>query len=497
MEYPFVKCLNPLELYDSRNNKIFVPCGKCVACSNTKRASLSLKLRLEEQNCKYCYFLTLTYDDDNLPLFTIGWDTLLTGVCRLYNATQRLRDDNEIDDYCSDYFEGSPEFFDSIDYYNSFVSRYEKKYNKSCVYGHGFIALLYYRDIQLFLKRLRKFISKNYDEKIRYYIIGEYGTKSLRPHWHLLLFFNSSSLSQAFENCENVGTTERPCECPVFIRSLWKYGIIDSKRTNGECYNYVSSYVNRSSNFPQLLVLLCDQKAYHSVALGEVLPEEDIVQHIKKDDFRFFDLQFYLDSSGNEIPYALWRSYYNKYFPTFTCSGRLSLEQTYRVLTCFETLSDIYHSDSPSFLAHEVFKHFRLKEDNFHDVFDYIYFAYYSTLHASDVSLCSCLVQVISASKKFLKVARLCCCSPCEYFRKYCSFYKYKNLTLLNNHFENCSDDVYRSLYYDTYLPHALDTTYMLTPEFKDFSLSEKVRFTRSIKHRNVVAENNVSSNFI
>lgn len=497
MDYPFIKCLHPLELFDSRHNKIFVPCGNCVACNNTKRSSLALKLRLEENNCKYCYFVTLTYDDDNLPLFTIGWDTLLNGVCRIYNRSSRLVGDLGLDEFCSDFYDGSSEFWDSIDYYNSFVSRYEKKYHKSCVYGHGNYALLYYRDIQLFLKRLRKYINKNYNEKIRYYVIGEYGTKSLRPHWHLLLFFNSSSLSQAFEDCQNVGTSQRPCECPLFLRPLWQFGIVDSKRTNGECYNYVSSYVNKSSNFPKLLISLCDQKAYHSIGLGEILSEKDIISNIQKDNFRFFDSQSYVDSFGVKIPYAVWRSYYCKYFPNFSCSSQLTLEETYRVLTSFETLKDIYNSDSPTLLAHLVFKHFRTFETDFHDVFKYIRFAYLATTHSKNVSLCSCLVQVISASKKFLNSARLCGCSPCEYFRKYCRFYKYKNLTLLYQHFVNCEDSVYRSLYYSTYLVYGLDKSFMLSPQFVDFSLSEKVRFTRSIKHRNVVAENNVSSNLI
>lgn len=484
-------------MFDSRHNRIFVPCGKCVPCQNTKRAALSLKLRLEEQNCKFCYFVTLTFDDDNLPLFTLAWDKLCNGVVCLHPFSERLRKDTAISDFCDDLYDGSSEFFDSVDYYNNFVVNYEHKYSKSCVYGHGKIALLYYRDIQLFLKRIRKYIIKNYGEKIRYYVIGEYGTKSLRPHWHLLLFFNSVELSQAFEDCENVGTSRRPCECPKFLRPFWEYGIIDSKRTNGECYNYVSSYVNKPSSFPKLLVLLCDQKAYHSIGLGQILSEKDIISNIKKDNFGYFEQQYYLSSDGSQVPYALWRSYYNKYFPTFSCSGCLSLEQTYRVLTSFETLKSLVGSDEVSVIARFLFNHYRRRLPDDHDIFGYLRFAYVSVLHSHNIGLLSCLKSVLYASKKFLSCARLCDCSPVEYFRKYQKFYSFKNLSVLYQHFDNCSDSSYRSLYYQTYLPFRLDDSYQLSKEFSDFTLSEKVRFYRSIKHRDTVALNNVDSNLI
>lgn len=41
------------------------------------------------------------------------------------------------------------------------------------------------REAQLLLKRIRKAI---YPRKIRYFIVGEYGEKSLRPHYHAVLF---------------------------------------------------------------------------------------------------------------------------------------------------------------------------------------------------------------------------------------------------------------------------------------------------------------------
>lgn len=44
------------------------------------------------------------------------------------------------------------------------------------------------RDCILFMKRLRKAYAKISDKKIKYYLVGEYGSKRGRPHYHVLLF---------------------------------------------------------------------------------------------------------------------------------------------------------------------------------------------------------------------------------------------------------------------------------------------------------------------
>lgn len=493
----FVKCFSPLVLKDSRGYPYQVPCGRCVACQNNKRSSLSLKLRLEEYTYKYCYFLTLTYDDDHLPLFSLGRDPLTQDFIRLYPYSRRLRNDSFIDDFCGDFYNFDSDFVDKMDYYSSFVINYERKYHKSCVYGHGLYALLYYRDIQLFLKRIRKHIFKYYGEKIRFYVIGEYGTKSLRPHWHLLFFFNSSSLSQAFENCENVGTSSRPCQCPLFLRPFWEFGICDSKRTNGECYNYVSSYVNQSSNFPKLLVLLSNQKAYHSVQLGQILPIESFVSAIQKGDFSFFERQFYVDVSGVENPYSVWRSYYSRFFPQFTCSSRMSFEETYRVLTCYETLRVLFNTDSITDICRALFRHYHFGYPDTHDIFDYLRFAYYSVLHSKNVSLLSALRSCVSASRAFLRAARMCDLTPTAYFRKYMDFYKYIGLSRLRSHYENCQDAEYRTNYYNIYQLSHIDGSYIYgsDSEYSRFCVSEQIRFLRSIKHRDQIALLNINSN--
>lgn len=53
------------------------------------------------------------------------------------------------------------------------------------VADHSHAHALFYSDVQLYLKRLRKQMGGG----VRYVVAGEYGSKKGRAHWHLLLFF--------------------------------------------------------------------------------------------------------------------------------------------------------------------------------------------------------------------------------------------------------------------------------------------------------------------
>ena len=46
------------------------------------------------------------------------------------------------------------------------------------------VQTLLYTDVQKFLKRLRK----AYKSKLRYFIAGEYGEQTARPHYHMILY---------------------------------------------------------------------------------------------------------------------------------------------------------------------------------------------------------------------------------------------------------------------------------------------------------------------
>lgn len=62
-------------------------------------------------------------------------------------------------------------------------------------------------DLQKFIKRLRKHQSKITSQKIRYYAVGEYGTTTARPHYHILLFNIDNRTSSNIENIWGMGHT--------------------------------------------------------------------------------------------------------------------------------------------------------------------------------------------------------------------------------------------------------------------------------------------------
>lgn len=118
-------CLTPRRIKIDPENKIhfsnienvygkeyLIDCGQCLECQKKYSRSWLVRLIMEFQDYKdTTYFITLTYNDDNLPVS------------------------------------------------------------------------LSKRHVQLFLKRLRKEVGK-----FRYFLVGEYGGTTYRPHYHLIIF---------------------------------------------------------------------------------------------------------------------------------------------------------------------------------------------------------------------------------------------------------------------------------------------------------------------
>lgn len=94
------------------------------------------------------------------------------------------------------------------------------------------------RDLQLFFKRLRKHFS---DRKIRYYICGEYGPKTLRPHYHAIIFgldLNELKDTRVVQKNE-VG--DLLYSSPT-LAAIWSNGMIGIGEVNFKTCSYVGRY---------------------------------------------------------------------------------------------------------------------------------------------------------------------------------------------------------------------------------------------------------------
>lgn len=89
------------------------------------------------------------------------------------------------------------------------------------------------RDVQLFIKRLRKLS----DEKLRYYAVAEYGSKTHRPHYHIILFNLSHDFDSAnllLTNAWGNGQIQVGSVTPASIAYVTKYVFQKGKNWEGE-----------------------------------------------------------------------------------------------------------------------------------------------------------------------------------------------------------------------------------------------------------------------
>lgn len=114
------RCLTPIVLRQHTDEQQDVACGKCPGCVKKRVSNWSFRLVKQGEVSTSALFITLTYDNEHVPITPNGFMTL------------------------------------------------EKT------------------DLQKFFKRLRKQYTDG--RKIKYYGCGEYGSRTSRPHYHIILF---------------------------------------------------------------------------------------------------------------------------------------------------------------------------------------------------------------------------------------------------------------------------------------------------------------------
>lgn len=277
---PFCRCLNPKKVFNPYTNEVVIaPCGHCKACNLNRNLLNSFKCSLEQSQNKYTLFITLTYANRFIPR-----------AC-FVDSTQSLCGADLVDKSTGEYLgpvEMSPEKREQL----------LKKF-----YLFGDVPYLRKDDLQKFFKRFRYYAGKVTKEKVRYFAVGEYGPIHFRPHFHILLFFNSEELLQV---------------CSEIVCSCWQYGRCDVQIARNSAASYVASYVNSYSLVPQVFTLPTTKPfIVHSQKLGL-----GFLQGARQEVYSQTPEQFIkrgLVVNGKYTEFDLWRSAYSLFFPR--CKG--------------------------------------------------------------------------------------------------------------------------------------------------------------------------------
>lgn len=159
---------------------IEIPCGRCIGCRLAYSRQWADRCMLELKYHEQSWFVTLTYDNEHLPL-------------------------NE----CIDEETGEI----------------------------GVSATLCKRDFQLFMKRLRK--NYKYDNRIMYFCAGEYGSQTFRPHYHAIIFglkLDDLTLYKQAEDGYNYYNSE-------FLTKTWGKGHVVVGKCNWDTCAYTARYI--------------------------------------------------------------------------------------------------------------------------------------------------------------------------------------------------------------------------------------------------------------
>lgn len=253
--------------------RIAVDCGQCDYCIHKKAQKASMRVKTAGSAFKYSYFVTLTYDNEHVPLMSckvlhsdyddvvgISGDIHFGYEYHKYIPVSEYQCDDSsmlrhiffeqvqgtvpFDRETKEYAPVKDNWFLSMDAIRSFIYKTQSvdktDYPASEQYGcDNLIPFLNYVDVQNYIKRLRKYLYKQLGsyETLHFYAVGEYGPVHFRPHYHILLFTNSQEVSEVLRYCHD---------------KSWKFGRSDFQIARGGSSSYVSSYVNSLSSAPLL-----------------------------------------------------------------------------------------------------------------------------------------------------------------------------------------------------------------------------------------------------
>lgn len=321
--------------------RILVPCGKCESCRQRKANARARRIKNHEVAGEVILFCTLTYRNECIPyilrkellnLENSGFPTL--NVYRNYKA--RVYHGRFKDNECRmpiDTFS-----FDVNDFYT--FSSNAKQVHSPTRMKKGIIGVIYYKDLQDFMKRLRiNLVRKyNYHEQISYFACAEYGPKTDRPHFHLLIFCKSI----AFEKVQSA------------ISESWTYGNKD--RTDMYCEiakdasAYVASYVN-CDNASSKVFAKTPFSQTHSFSKGfgvrmECFSVASILEKVARNTLTY-RIEANIDHIPTLVDVPVPKYVINRYFPKFKGYSVTTDDEVRKFLLVPSKLAQLVKSRNP------------------------------------------------------------------------------------------------------------------------------------------------------
>jgi len=158
---------------------LVLPCGQCLDCRCRHAQEWANRIMLEAQYHDKSYFITLTYDDMHVPRI-------------------RAPDGEEV-------------------------------------------LTLRPKDLQEFIKRLRWSQHYYHENKIRYYAVGEYGSTTHRPHYHIIVF------GLVLDDLKEIGRNKSGTllHDSQTIRDLWQNGLTEVDEMTWEAAAYCARYTTK------------------------------------------------------------------------------------------------------------------------------------------------------------------------------------------------------------------------------------------------------------
>lgn len=285
--------------------RIAVDCGQCDYCIHKRSKKASMRVKTAGSAFKYSYFVTLTYDNEHIPLMrcevlhseyedalNISGDKVFGYEHHSYIPVSEYQPEDSsrlhhiffsqvqgtvpFDRETKEYVPVKDNWYLSMDAIRSFIRKTQavdnSVYPVAETYGiDNLIPFLNYVDVQNYIKRLRKHLHSVLGtyEPLHFYAVGEYGPVHFRPHYHILLFTDSKEVSEVLRQCHD---------------KSWKLGRSDFQIARGGASSYVASYVNSLSSAPLLYRSCRAFKPRQRASLGffekgEVFDESEDIYH--------------------------------------------------------------------------------------------------------------------------------------------------------------------------------------------------------------------------